>query len=176
MRLDLPTFIDSLAVVGVTKGSPRWTVYFRNGARFTQMYRSPDNLGYHPPEPHFFFGNVDETPITDKQKELEKKYPENGAAMMLEYSEFLCSYAKGNILLNKKVRPTVPKQNELTSHKRLLEVKGSQSKLIGHNSRAALEPLTIVEARQLIAEIRGRSSNITQCIETGDYYFEEQGG
>jgi hypothetical protein len=140
------------------------------------MYRSPDNLGYHPPEPHFFFGNVDEKPITDKQDELLTKYPENREAMMLEYSEFLCSYAEDNIRQDKKVRPTVPNQNELTSNKRLLEVKGSQSNPIGHNSRAALEPLTIVEARQVIAKIRGRSSSITQCIETGDYYFEEQGG
>lgn len=170
MRLDLPSFINHLDVIGVTKGSPRWTVYFKQGGRFTQMHRSRDNIGYHAPEPHFFFGNVDEAPIVAKQQELAGKHDDDDA-MYAEYAEFLCSYGADNIRLNKTVKPTPPRPNEPVVGKRLLEVKGKRSDPSGHNSRSALAHVSIDEAKQLLADIRSRSTTITQDAATGQFIF-----
>lgn len=171
MPTDLPSHFTTLDVIGVTKGSPRWTVYFSNGSRFTQMYRTPDNLGYHAPEPHFFFGNVDEGPIVAKQDELGTRFPDGGPAMYAAYSAFLCSYAADNIRNNRQVKPTRPTRGESADGKRLLEVKGTAANPIGHNSRAALEAVTIDEAAKLLAEIRGRTSEVT--FEDGLYCFAD---
>ena len=160
MRLNLPTFLNALDVIGVTKGRARWTVYFRNGARFTQIYRDPANLGYHPPIPHYFFENVDEEPIRELQGQIYEQYgggPAGGAA----YAAALCAtYGVENSAQRKTILRRPPKRNEPTEGKLLVEVKQGSGTLVGHNSSGPLEPVTFAEATQVIAEIRGRSETI----------------
>lgn len=160
MRLNLPTFLTALDVIGVTKGRPRWTVYFRNGARFTQLYANRTNIGYQAPIPHYFFANVDEDPILEIQGEIGAKYG-FGEVGMQKYAKALCeTYGVENSAQRKTVLRHPPRRNESTEGKRLVEIKQGSGALVGHSSSSALEPVTIDEATEIVAEIRGRSETI----------------
>lgn len=170
MRLDLPTFLTPLDVIGVTKARPRWTVYFKNGARFTQSYHRENNLGYHPPSAHYFFGNVDEQPILEAQDEINEAFG-SGQAGRQAYAYFICNTYGGENLTNKKtVKRKPPSPSESTAGKRLVEVKNEGGKIVGHSSGSALEPVTYREAKQVLKEIRDRSTTIVNV--DGLFMFE----
>lgn len=169
MRLDLPTFLTALDVIGVTKARSRWTVYFRNGARFTQSYSRADNLGYHPPSSHYFFGNVDEGPLLEAQNEISAFL--SGQAAYEAYAFFLCNtYGGDNEKNGKTVKRLRPKPSETTAGKRLVEVKRVGGETIGHSSGSALELVSYDEAKTVISEIRSHSTKIVNVNE--EFVFE----
>lgn len=173
MRLSLPTFLTYSDVIGVTKGRARWTVYFANGARFTQIYSNPNNLGYHSPRPHYFFANVDEDTILAIQDRIgdEYGYDEVGAQ---KYAEALCeTFGAENSARRRTVKRRAPRPGESTEDKRLVEVMQGSGTLVGHSSSSALEPVTIAEAKDVVAEIRGRSQTIIQYPENTRYFCFE---
>ena len=170
MRLNLPTFLSASDVIGVTKGRPRWTVYFRNGARFTQMYANPNNLGYHPPMPHYFFANVDEDTILEIQERIGDEYGFTEIGMQ-KYAEALCeTFGVENSAQKKTVLRQPPNRNEGTEGKRLVEIKQGSGVLMGHSSSSALEPVTLEEAKDVVAEIRSRSETIIAYPENTRYF------
>lgn len=170
MRLSLPTFLTASDVIGVTKGRPRWTVYFRNGARFTQIYSDQNNLGYHAPKPHYFFANVDEETILEIQDRIAEEYGFTELGMQ-KYAEALCeTFGVENSTQRKTVKRQPPRPNESTEGKRLVEVMQGSGTLMGHSSSSALEPVTIAEAKEVVAEIRGRSQTVIPYPENARYF------
>lgn len=169
MRLDLPTFLTALDIIGVTKARSRWTVYFRNGARFTQSYHRANNLGYHPPAPHFFFGNVDEEPLLEAQAEIGAVL--EGPAAYEAYAYFLSdNFGSENVKSGKTVKRLPPKPSETKAGKRLVEVKKVGGEIVAHSSGSALESVGYDEAKAVVREIRGRSTEIVNV--DGEFMFE----
>ena len=62
----IPKRYTARSIVGITSGRELPTIYFNDGAHFTQCHGKGWNIGYHKPTRHLFFGNVPNT-IADRE-------------------------------------------------------------------------------------------------------------
>jgi hypothetical protein len=141
---NLPSDYGVNDIIGVTKGSDRPTVYFKDGGRFTQKHGKSNNIGFHKPpaEGYLFFGNVD--------RALAKKV-RAGADQAVQ--EFLRNHPGED-------RPSAPAQAP-SENACLLEIKKDSSRSRGyrrHVSRSALDPIGEQERQDVFRAVRYRST------------------
>lgn len=142
-QIALPKEYTAANVIGVTKGSPRWTVYFDDFGRYTQMHPKEDNIGYHlPPMKELFAAN-----ITD----AEKKFLKASVAKMKTTKE---KFALINAFAEAWEGRDVKEGMKLFELK--LRSDDGKVKMQMHPSRSALVEVSKVEATQLVADIRRR--------------------
>lgn len=149
----LPDKYTAFDVKGVTRGSTRPTVYMKDGSRFTQIHLEENNIGYHRPCIHLFFGNVPASEVATTAQ--------RGA---------LVAAARNNALAFRGARAG----EEL----RLFEIKADRAPTGGllnvrpHVSREAFEEdVSIAEKFKLLSEIRSRSANKQQDPHTHEWFF-----
>lgn len=155
MEFNLPPHYTAQRVIGVTKATPRWTVYFNDGSRYTQAHQDENNLGFHPPMPTFFFGNIPKRDVDA----YEARFTALGLAnyeIQDEMLKFYKSYGQVNLLRNRTVPFLAPVPGVNSQDYILLEVKGTGMNAGAHPSRSALEHIDIATKFKLIQQIRSR--------------------
>ncbi|MEM9224633.1 MAG: hypothetical protein AAGB11_19855 [Pseudomonadota bacterium] len=182
-KLKLPTSYTADSVLGVTKARERWTIYFNDGARFTQCHSDPSNLGFKDPEPHHFFENVPDWVLDELWSEAatktglrEGQIP--GAETRDAYFDLICDLPeiKSNIQSGKIVPPTRPSPKDDEDPHTLIEVKQAEGGVSVHPSGDALEPIRKDDAQRLLDEVRSRSTQTVPNKETGNWCFAEDDG
>lgn len=151
--LTLPDKYTAFDVKGVTRGSTRATVYMNDGSRFTQIHLENDNIGYHRPCVHLFFGNVPAAEVRTRA-----------------LRDAAVAAAKNNTLAFR-----APHDGEAL---RFFEVKGDRAptggliNVTGHRSRAVFtDDVETAEKFQLLVEIRSHSTVKKQDPRTHEWYF-----
>jgi len=169
----LPSSYTAVQIVGITEGGGlRPSVYFSDGAHFTQSHKTKTNIGHHPAPAngHTFFGNVDSADLDAAWDQIcqNPQYSTN-SAREAAFSGHLTSYAgQGN------QNPVVQKAQGgvTTAGKVLVEVMEGVRGTVTHESRSPLKRVTIVEASALLLEIRSRGEEIAGPDPVRkEYYF-----
>ncbi|TYC52128.1 hypothetical protein FMN50_19135 [Rhodobacterales bacterium] len=166
MEFNLPPHYTPQRIIGVTKATPRWTVYFDDGSRYTQAHRDDNNLGFHPPMPTFFFGNIPKRAVEMHSARLKASglaYYEVDDEML----EFYKEYGRVNWQRNRTVRFQAPPTGIDARKYILLEVKGAGRNLGAHPSRSALEYVSLSDKYDLTSRIRSRYEDTIQVNTPG---------
>lgn len=138
------------------RGKIRPTVYFANGARFTQSHKNFDNIGYHPPRgQHKFFGNVDRDEFRRARKDRRT------------LARKLQSYIAG---IEQPCHPMPPPMGEPFQGRMLLEIYEGAI----HPSRSAIVAVTYQQAAELIRSLRARSEEKLKFAATQEWYFADK--
>jgi len=174
----LPSQYSAKNVIGATWATNKPTVYFDDGARFTQQHRYKWNLGFKPPTPHYFFGNYDAKAIDaiyDVAEELARAGRVEEAKAHYRKEVAKLEGIKGNIESGKTVRPTRPGPAEDPDEMVLIEVVETAEGVDVHKSRGALEPVSQELAQVLIDDIRrARSETMDAPDAPGDFCYKER--
>lgn len=138
------------------RGKIRPTIYFANGARFTQSHKKKNNIGYHPPKgKHLFFGNVDQQDF--RRARTNNRLLRQKLASYVEATKQPCS-------------PMPPPLDEPFLGRMLLEIYDGSY----HPSRSALVAVSYQQAVELVRSLRARSEEKRQFGTTEEWYFGDR--
>ncbi len=165
-------------IVGVTRGRQLPTVYFSDGAHFTQCHNDPNNIGYHPPCTHLFFGNVQNAVLDAAWQQAAVNLNNTGEDWDLEdrYGEFYALVAAQlNVNLNAVgpvplIAPQGPQANV-----KLFEITRQNGQIYYHESGSFIQAVNgIVKRQTLLLELRQKTSNRQLIAGTPNYQFVKQ--